>query len=167
MLTDTSQSVGDNDCRSDTRIKEWLGAQLVSRAKQAALGRVPYGKSEVTQQVFNTILAPSPVRPEQQLDVCGVLFHLLAACGKLSNQVGACIHSRVCDDPKTSVEPEGLAFTLGFLGRPEQRMPEADVAVDPDPSLVRTAELHEVRHPTEKHTVDGRPVQIQNADDST
>src|SRR5213592_3784369 len=125
MLTYTIQSVAENDCLSQTRIKEWLDAQMVSRAKQAALGRVPYGKSEVTQQVFNTILAPSPVRPEQQLDVCGVLFHLLATCGKLSNQVGACIHSRVCDDPNTSVERAGLAFTLGFLGGPEQRMPEA------------------------------------------
>src|SRR5438552_5262806 len=166
MLTDAVQGIAENNGPAEMRVKEWLHAKMITRAKQALTRPVPDGKGEVAEQVFDTLLTPRPVCSEEQFDICRPGLDLLAPDGQLSDQLVLCVYARISNNPNTPVQREGLVLTVGFFSGLEQRVTKADVVVHPDLLRVRTAEAHEVRHPAQKCTMNGSTVHIENAYDS-
>ena len=57
---------------SEVGVEEWLDAQVITRAKKTLPGAVPDGEGEVSEQVFDTILAPDLLGAQDQLDIGGI-----------------------------------------------------------------------------------------------
>ena len=53
MLPEAIERVAENEQRAKMRVEERLDAELVPRAKQALLPRVPDGKGEIAEQMFD------------------------------------------------------------------------------------------------------------------
>ena len=107
MLPDAVQRVAENQQRAKMRVEERLDAELVPRAKQAFLPRVPDGKGKIADQMFDAGIAPGVIRVENQLSVrrCRRQCARCAALGfQLRNQLGAGIDSRIGDDPQAAIE---------------------------------------------------------------
>ena len=77
------------------RVKEWLHAQMITRAKQALTWPVPNSKGKVAEQMFDTFLTPRPVRSEKQLHIRRPKLNLLGVGGQLGDQLALCVNARI------------------------------------------------------------------------
>ena len=139
---------------------------MVPRTKESVARAVPYSKGKIAKQVLDTLLSPSAVSPQQQLDVSHFARYVFASCGEFINQVCLSVHTRVGNDPDISIQSERLVLARRFLCSPEQRMTEANTFVRPHLLRVWTSEGHEMGHLVQKPTVNRSAVQIENAYDA-
>src|SRR2546426_9083599 len=160
------QRIAENESCGGMRIKEWLHAKLVARAKQAAAKAVPNRKSEITEQVFNAVFTPDTIGAQQQFHIGDAALDVFAASRELRYEVLLRIHARVGYDPHAAVQREWLLFVLGLLGRPEQCVAESDIAVYPDPLRVRAPESHEFCHACEQARVNRSAIEVKDAGNS-
>src|SRR3989442_860182 len=166
MLAYAIQRIAEYEDCGGMRIKEWLHAKLVARAKQAAARAIPNGKSEITEQVLDAVFTPDAIGAQQQFDIGGAALDVFAASRQLRDEVVLCIHARIRHDPHSAVEREWLLFVLGLPCRPEQCVAKSDIAVYPDPLCVRAAESHEFCHACEQTAVNRGAIEVKDARNS-
>src|SRR5678816_2822681 len=146
MLADAIQRVTKDQGSAYLRVEKLFHSKVIASAEQFVLQPIPNCKGKITQEILDTCLTPGSVSPQEQFDVCYPAPHAFAPSLQFRNQVGLGVHASICNDPYPAIKGERLLFVFGFLGCTQQRVSETDVAVHPDPSIVRTTEGHEVGH---------------------
>ena len=65
------QCVTENNERSEMAVEKRFHTHVIARAEELLSVAVPYGKSEIAEQVLRTVLAPEMIRAQNELDIRG------------------------------------------------------------------------------------------------
>src|SRR5271156_4087298 len=113
MLAQAVQRVAEQKKLAELGIVKWLHSEMIARAKQNFLARVPDREGEIPAQMLHAIRAPGRIRAQNQARISGSAPRsALALLRKFLFQFLAAINSRIRGDPQLSVEACGLLLNL-------------------------------------------------------
>jgi hypothetical protein len=117
---------------------------LIASAKKTLTGSIPNGKSEISQQVVNTIICPDGVSAENEFGIWGFRDIVMSVGFQFRDQAQPRVDAAIRYNPSRAIQAKRLAFMFGFRTNFEQRVAEADIPIDPDALRVWTAEFLKV-----------------------
>src|SRR5256885_5980425 len=166
MQADAVERIAEDNRAPKLRVEEGLDAEMIPGTEHAMFGGIPDREREVAEEMRDTVLAPGAVRTKNQLRVGGVRTDLLPSSLQIGREIGPRIDARVGDDPAPAVECEWLLVGSRVVDGLEPCVTEADVRVRVQPLAIRTPKTQVLGHPREQRPIDGRAVEIYDADNA-
>src|SRR5271168_1468452 len=146
MLAQAVQRVAEQKKLAQLGIVERLHAEMIARAEQNFLARVPDGESEIPAQMLHTIRAPGRIRAENQARISGSAPRgALALLRKFLFQFLTAVNARIRGDPQLSVEARRLLLNLRFARGAQHGVAQANRALRPGLASVRPAKRKKMR----------------------
>src|SRR5271156_4081530 len=148
MLAQAVQRVAEKEKLAELGVIKWFHAEVIARAKQNFLARVPDGECEIPAQMLHTIRAPGRIRAQDQARISGSAPRgALALLRKVLFQFLAAVNARIRGDPQLSVEACGLLLNLRFGRGAQHRVAQANRTLRPGLAPVRPAKRKKMRKP--------------------
>src|SRR5271156_5994035 len=115
MLAQAVQRVAEQKKLAELGIVKRFHAEMIARAKQNFLARVPDREGEIPAQMLHAIRAPGRVRAQNQARISGSASRsALALLREFLFQFLTAVNARIRGDPQLSVEARRLLLNLRF-----------------------------------------------------
>src|SRR5277367_1524736 len=167
MLTQTVQRVAEKKALSQLGIIERLYSEMIARAKQQFLARVPYGERKIPAQMLHAFRAPGRIRAQDQVGVRGhAAIGAAALQRELLLQFLAAINARIRGDPQLAIETRRLPLDLRFARSAQHGVAQANRAVRPGVTAVRSALRQKMSERLQQPALHRRATAIVDAHDA-
>src|SRR6266480_6004831 len=145
---------------------KWLDPEMIARAKQLFVARIPDGEGKIASQALHARRAPSGIGFENQFRVRSVWPDGPAGELQLGDEFCPAIESRVRGNPKPPVEARRLAFAERFVGCPQHRVTQPDRTIHPALAGIWATVGEKIHQRLQKRLLERRTVPVVNADDT-
>src|SRR6266513_270800 len=145
---------------------KWLDPEMIARAKQLFVARIPDGERKIAPQALHARRAPSGIGFENQFRVRSVWPDRPAGALQLGDEFRPAIESRVRGNPKPPVEARRLAFAERFARGPQHRVAQPDRTIHPALAGIWATEGEKIHQGLQKRLFERRTVPVVNADDT-
>src|SRR5271156_291954 len=167
MLAKAVQRVAEKKKLAQLGIIKRLHAEMVARAKQQFLTRVPYCESKISAQMLHAFRAPRRIRAQNQVGVCdGAASGAIALQRELLFQFLAAVNARIRGDPQLAIEACRLLLNLRFARGAQHRVAQADRALRPGLASVRPAKRKKMRERLQQPAIHRRATTLVNTHDA-
>src|SRR5271156_4317151 len=167
MLAKAVQRVAEKKKLAQLGIIKRLHAKMIACAEQNFLARVPDGESKISAQMLHAFRAPRRIRAQNQAGVCGgAASGAIALQRELLFQFLAAVNARIRGDPQLAIEAGRLLLNLRFARGAQHGMAQANRALRPGLSRVRSTEGKKMRERLQQPALHRRATALVNAHDA-
>src|SRR5712671_1237444 len=166
MQADTIQGIAEYEELSLLRVIKRLDAEVIPRAEQLFVARIPDGERKIAEQPLHAGRAPRRIGMENQFRVRRLWPYYTLGALQSGDQVRPAVEPRVRGNPETSFEIRRLPFALRFAGGPQHRMTQPDRSIQPAFAGIRAAVGEKIHQRLQKRFLQRRTVPVINADDA-
>src|SRR5437660_5996236 len=166
MHSNAIQRVAEHKEILALHVIKWLDPEMIPRAKQLFVARIPDGERKIAPQSLHAGRAPSGIGFEYQFRVRSVRPHQPAGALQLGDEFRPAIEPRVRDNREPPIEARRLAFAERFVGAPQHRVTQPDRTIHPALAGIWATIGEKIHKGLQKRLLDRRTVPVVNADDT-
>src|SRR6266404_9293071 len=166
MHSNAIQRVAEQKEIPALNVIKWLDPEMIPRAKQLFVARIPDGERKIAPQSLHARRAPSGIGFEEQFRVRSVWPDRPAGALQLGDKFRPAIESRVRFNPKPPIETRRLAFAERFVGGPQHCVTQPDRTIHPALAGIWATVGEKIHKGLQERLLDRRTVRVVNADDT-